>query len=77
MHHEPYGMLVQLTDYIRGLCPALHLADSKLKHPGKKLKQGKPVDCRVRKMTSFIVFFVLIVYLFRCYMWMLTEEDCC
>ena len=35
MHHEPYGMLVQLTDYIRGLYPALHLADSKLKHPGR------------------------------------------
>ena len=52
MHHEPYGMLVQLTDFIRGLCPTLHLADNKLKHPGKKLKQDKPVECRVMRITA-------------------------
>ena len=44
-----YGMVVQVNQYIHGLCPSLHLADVRLKHPEKKLKKGSDVQCRVRK----------------------------
>ncbi|XP_068709241.1 protein RRP5 homolog [Montipora foliosa] len=44
---EKYGMLVSVSEYIKGLCPTLHLADISLKHPEKKLKEGKVVKCRV------------------------------
>ena len=40
-------MLVQLSDHIRGFCHALHYADVPLKHPEKKLTEGKKVKCRV------------------------------
>ena len=42
-------MFVSLTDYIKGLCRTLHLADINLQHPEKKLKEGKTVKCRVSK----------------------------
>ena len=42
-------MIVQVNQYIQGLCPTLHLADNKLKHPEKKLKSGNEVKCRVSK----------------------------
>ena len=44
---EKFGMLVSVSEHIRGLCTTLHLADIQLKHPEKKLKQGKVVKCRV------------------------------
>ncbi|CAH3149742.1 unnamed protein product, partial [Porites evermanni] len=44
---EKFGMLVSVSDHIRGLCSTLHLADINLKHPEKKLKEGKVVKCRV------------------------------
>jgi len=44
---EKFGMLISVSDHIRGLCPTLHLADINLQHPEKKLKEGKVVKCRV------------------------------
>ena len=44
-----FGMIVALTDSIRGLCPRLHLSDvrSIMKQPKKKYKEGSKVKCRV------------------------------
>ncbi|TPX37287.1 hypothetical protein SeLEV6574_g07938, partial [Synchytrium endobioticum] len=44
---ESYGMLVALTENIRGLCPRLHLADVVLRHPELKFKIDGSVKCRV------------------------------
>ncbi|KAL9983734.1 hypothetical protein ACROYT_G005955 [Oculina patagonica] len=44
---EKFGMLISVSDHIRGLCTTLHLADINLQHPEKKLKEGKVVKCRV------------------------------
>eukprot|EP00795_Rhopilema_esculentum_P012276 gene12276-2918_t len=44
---EDFGILVKLSDQIKGLCPKLHLADINLKHPEKKFVDGKSVKCRV------------------------------
>ena len=44
-----FGMIVALTEHIRGLCPRLHLSDvrSIMKQPKKKYKEGSRVKCRV------------------------------
>ena len=44
-----FGMIVALTETIRGLCPRLHLSDvrSIMKQPKKKYKEGSKVKCRV------------------------------
>ena len=44
-----FGMIVALTEHIRGLCPRLHLSDvrSIMKQPKKKYKEGSKVKCRV------------------------------
>ena len=44
-----FGMIVALTDNIRGLCPRLHLSDVRIimKQPKKKYKEGSKVKCRV------------------------------
>lgn len=44
-----FGMIVTLTDAIRGLCPRLHLSDVRaiMKQPRKKYKEGSKVKCRV------------------------------
>ena len=47
---EKFGMLVSLSDHIRGLCTQLHLADVHLKNPEKKLKEGKVIRCRVSEL---------------------------
>ena len=47
-NYGTYGMVIQVNHYIHGLCPTLHLADVRLKHPEKKLKKGADVRCRVR-----------------------------
>ena len=47
-NYGTYGMVVQVNHYIHGLCPTLHLADVRLKHPEKKLNKGADVRCRVR-----------------------------
>ena len=44
---EDFGMIVKVADHMKGLCPRLHFADINLKHPEKKLKDGKKVKCRV------------------------------
>lgn len=47
---EKFGMLVSVTQNIRGLVTTLHFADILLKHPEKKLKDGKEITCRVRML---------------------------
>ena len=44
-----FGMIVTVTDTIRGLCPRLHLSDVRaiMKQPRKKYKEGSKVKCRV------------------------------
>ena len=44
-----FGMIVALTEHIRGLCPRLHLSDvrSIMKQPKKKYKEGSKIKCRV------------------------------
>lgn len=44
---DSFGMLVSLSETIRGLCPTSHLADITLIHSKKKLKIGLIVTCRV------------------------------
>ncbi|XP_048585462.1 protein RRP5 homolog isoform X2 [Nematostella vectensis] len=44
---EKFGMLVSVSDHIKGLVTNMHLADIILKHPEKKLTEGKVVKCRV------------------------------
>ncbi|CAB3976612.1 RRP5 homolog [Paramuricea clavata] len=46
------GMLVALSDHIRGYCQSLHYADVTLKHPEKKLHEGKNVKCRVLEVEA-------------------------
>lgn len=44
-----FGMIVAITEAIRGLCPRPHLSDVRaiLKQPRKKYKEGSKVNCRV------------------------------
>lgn len=44
---ETFGMLVSVSDHIKGLCPKMHFADISLQHPEKKFSKGKVVKCRV------------------------------
>ncbi|EDV20036.1 uncharacterized protein TRIADDRAFT_61471 [Trichoplax adhaerens] len=44
---EDFGILVQVTDHIKALCPRLHMSDITLKHPEKKFKEGNKIKCRV------------------------------
>ncbi|KPP72797.1 protein RRP5-like, partial [Scleropages formosus] len=44
---QPSGVIVKVTDHIRGLVPSLHVADVVLKNPEKKYSVGKKVKCRV------------------------------
>ena len=44
---EDFGMLIKVSDHIRGLCTRMHLADINLKHPEKKFTDGKKVSCKV------------------------------
>lgn len=44
---KPYGMLVKVSEQIRGLVPPLHLADILMKNPEKKYHVGDEVTCRV------------------------------
>ena len=45
---ELFGIVVTVTDHIRGLCPLMHLADVRLKHPERKFKEKKKMKFRVR-----------------------------
>ncbi|XP_055013980.1 protein RRP5 homolog isoform X2 [Boleophthalmus pectinirostris] len=42
-----YGMIVHLSDHIKGLVPRTHLSDIVLKNPEKKYMEGMKVKCRV------------------------------
>uniref|UniRef100_A0A6Q2XCD3 S1 motif domain-containing protein n=1 Tax=Esox lucius TaxID=8010 RepID=A0A6Q2XCD3_ESOLU len=42
-----YGMMVKVTDYVRGLVPRIHLSDIILKNPEKQYSVGMTVKCRV------------------------------
>ncbi len=44
-----FGMIVGLTEHIRGLCPRVHISDNTtiMKQPRKKYKEGSKVKARV------------------------------
>ncbi|XP_036591860.1 protein RRP5 homolog [Trichosurus vulpecula] len=42
-----YGMIVKVTEQIKGLVPTLHLADVQIRHPEKKYHVKDEVKCRV------------------------------
>lgn len=42
-----HGMVVHLSDHIKGLVPRIHLSDILLKNPEKKYMEGMKVKCRV------------------------------
>nr|XP_046261090.1 protein RRP5 homolog [Scatophagus argus] len=42
-----YGMVVHLSDHIKGLVPRTHLSDILLKNPEKKYIEGMKIKCRV------------------------------
>uniref|UniRef100_A0A7N6BYZ9 Protein RRP5 homolog n=1 Tax=Anabas testudineus TaxID=64144 RepID=A0A7N6BYZ9_ANATE len=42
-----HGMVVHLSDHIKGLVPRTHLSDIVLKNPEKKYTEGMKVKCRV------------------------------
>ncbi|KAI9142050.1 hypothetical protein BKA69DRAFT_1037920 [Paraphysoderma sedebokerense] len=44
---ESYGIVVSITDNLRGLVPSLHLADVMLTHPELKYKPGKSYTFKV------------------------------
>uniref|UniRef100_A0A4W5L3E2 Protein RRP5 homolog n=1 Tax=Hucho hucho TaxID=62062 RepID=A0A4W5L3E2_9TELE len=44
---QSHGMMVKVTDYIRGLVPRTHLSDIILKNPEKKYAVGMTIKCRV------------------------------
>lgn len=44
---ESVGLIVTVTDHIRGLCPSMHLADVRLKRPERKFKEKKKMKFRV------------------------------
>lgn len=44
---ETYGVIIGLTDRIRGLCPSLHLGELVVKNPQTKFKIGTKVQCHV------------------------------
>ncbi|XP_036380286.1 protein RRP5 homolog isoform X1 [Megalops cyprinoides] len=44
---QNFGMLVKVTDHIKGMVPRTHLADIVLKNPEKKYSVGNKVKCRV------------------------------
>ncbi|XP_034544205.1 protein RRP5 homolog isoform X2 [Notolabrus celidotus] len=42
-----HGMMVHLSDHIKGLVPRTHLSDILLKNPEKKFTEGMKIKCRV------------------------------
>lgn len=47
-----HGMVVHLSDHIKGLVPRTHLSDIVLKNPEKKYAPGMKVKCRVSSVLS-------------------------
>lgn len=48
-----HGMVVHLSDNIKGLVPRTHLSDIILKNPEKKYMEGMKIKCRVSPFLSF------------------------
>jgi rRNA biogenesis protein RRP5 len=44
---ESFGLIVAVTDTIKGLCPTAHLSDAKISHPEKLFKLGSSLTFRV------------------------------
>ena len=44
---ESFGVIVSITDHIKGLCPTLHLSDATLSHPEKLFRVGSTMSFRV------------------------------
>ncbi|XP_064630324.1 protein RRP5 homolog [Lineus longissimus] len=47
-----FGVVVKVTNQIRGFIPSMHLAEVMLKHPEKKFTEGKELKCRVLSVLS-------------------------
>lgn len=45
----PFGMIISVTDSLRGICPLIHASDTRtiVSRPGIKYKEGSKVKCRV------------------------------
>lgn len=50
----PFGLIVSVTETIRGLCPRVQVSDTRsvTSRPGKKFKEGSEVRCRVLKVDA-------------------------
>lgn len=48
-----HGMVVHLSDHIKGLVPRTHLSDILLKNPEKKYMEGMKIKCRVSPVLYF------------------------
>ncbi|KAF7689557.1 hypothetical protein HF521_012910 [Silurus meridionalis] len=44
---EKYGLIIKISDHIKGLVPRIHLADIILNNPEKKYKDGMRLKCKV------------------------------
>ena len=44
---ETYGIIVSLSDRVRGLCPCVQLGELEVKNPHTKFKSGATVRCHV------------------------------
>lgn len=42
-----HGVLVAVTDHIRGWCPLQHLSDVRIRHPHKHFQRDQKIQCRV------------------------------
>lgn len=50
-----HGMVVHLSDHIKGLVPRTHLSDIILKNPEKKYVEGMKIKCRVSPVLHFVL----------------------
>lgn len=48
-----HGMVVHVSDHIKGLVPRTHLSDIILKNPEKKYMEGMKIKCRVSPVLYF------------------------
>ncbi|CAH1239583.1 PDCD11 [Branchiostoma lanceolatum] len=49
---QPHGIMVSLSNYVRGVVSKIHLADIILKNPAKKFNEGDKIKCRVLNVAS-------------------------
>lgn len=49
-----HGMVVHLSEHIKGLVPPNHLSDIVLKNPEKKYVEGMKIKCRVSAVLCFV-----------------------